>query len=464
MEMSELGVKRPPKESSPPPLEYVSPLATFFKQDAVAAGLLLTSALLALILANSAWGDEYHHILETYVSIGFGEHAAKMTLHHVINDGLMAIFFFLVGLEIKREILVGELASFRKALLPAVAALGGMIAPALLYTAFNYGQVTAIGWGIPMATDIAFAMGVMAMLGRRIPPSLGVFLVAVAIVDDLGAVTVIALFYSEGLQVIPFWEGNALIAFSYVLNRLGVRNAIPYFILFIFIWMLFLQSGVHATIAGVLLAFTIPANARYKTPHFFGRMSVLLYRFSDAEDYDDTLMVNARQQQLVRSILKECHHVEAPLQRIEHSLHPFSVFVIMPIFAFANAGTQIEWGQIGHLLAERPALGVMFGLLAGKLGGVFLATYVSVKLKLTEMPTDANWGHIAGVGLLSGIGFTMSLFINELAFKGLPDSGTYVTEAKLGVFLASIVAGVAGSIVLRMAGKGKTYEAGGRAH
>ncbi len=419
---------------------------------------------MALAIANSAWAEDYHHFLETKVRIGFGEHASAITLHHLINDGLMAIFFFLVGLEIKREILVGELATFRKALLPAVAAVGGMAAPALLFTVFNYGHETSVGWGIPMATDIAFAMGVMALLGRRVPPSLGVFLVALAIVDDLGAVVVIALFYSDGLDVVSLWTGGGLIVVSYGLSRLGVRSAIPYVLLFIVVWLAFLQSGVHATIAGVLLAFTIPPVARYETPHFFGRMSVLLYRFSDAEDYKDPLMVNARQQQIVRSILTECHHVEAPLQRIEHSLHPMSVFIIMPIFAFANAGTHIDFGEVGHLLTERVAIGVMAGLLLGKLAGVFAATYLSVKLNLTEMPSEANWGHIAGVGLLAGIGFTMSLFINELAFRGLPDSEPYITEAKLGVFLASIVAGIAGSVVLRMAGRGKTYDGGARAH
>ncbi len=462
--MSKSELKRPPRESSPPPLEYTSPLTSFFKQDAVAAGLLLGSALIALGIANSPWGDQYHHFLESYVSIGFGEHASKITLHHLINDGLMAVFFFLVGLEIKREILVGELATVRKALLPAIAAVGGMALPALMYTAFNYGQETSVGWGIPMATDIAFAMGVMAMLGKRVPPSLGVFLVALAIVDDLGAVLVIALFYSDGLDILPLWIGGGLIAVSYGMSRLGVRSAIPYVILFIIVWLAFLQSGVHATIAGVLLAFTIPPDARYETPHFFGRMSVLLYRFTDSEDYKDPLMVNARQQQIVRSILTECHHVEAPLQRIEHSLHPISVFVIMPIFAFANAGTHIDFGEVGHLLTERVAMGVMAGLLLGKLGGVWIATYISVKLGITEMPSEANWGHIAGIGLLAGIGFTMSLFINELAFKGLPDSGPFVTEAKLGVFLASIIAGIAGSVVLRMASKGKTFEGGSRAH
>ena len=462
--MSDSGEKRPPKEASPPPLEYISPLSSFFKQDAVAATLLLGSALVALAIANSAWADSYHHFLEGDVKIGFGEHSTHITLHHLINDGLMAIFFFLVGLEIKREILVGELATFRKALLPAVAAVGGMVVPALLYTVFNYGHETSVGWGIPMATDIAFAMGVMALLGRRVPPSLGVFLVALAIVDDLGAVVVIALFYSDGLDVVSLWTGGGLIVVSYGMSRLGVRSAIPYVLLFIVVWLAFLQSGVHATIAGVLLAFTIPPDARYETPHFFGRMSVLLYRFSDAEDYKDPLMVNARQQQIVRSILTECHHVEAPLQRIEHSLHPMSVFIIMPIFAFANAGTHIDFGEVGHLLTERVAIGVMAGLLLGKLAGVFIATYISVKLNLTEMPSEANWGHIAGVGLLAGIGFTMSLFINELAFRGLPDSEPFITEAKLGVFLASIVAGVAGSIVLRMAGRGKIYEGGARAH
>lgn len=462
--MSESSEQRPPKDATPPPLEYISPLAIFFKQDAVAAALLLASASLALLLANSPWGPDYHRFLESSVKIGFGDWGSEMTLHHLINDGLMAIFFFLVGLEIKREILVGELATFRKALLPAVAALGGMAVPALMFTAFNYGWETSVGWGIPMATDIAFAMGVMALLGKRVPPSLGVFLVALAIVDDLGAVVVIALFYSDGVNAVSLWIGASLICMSYGMSRMGVRNAIPYVILFLIVWLAFLQSGVHATIAGVLFAFTIPPDARYETPHFFGRMSVLLYRFKDAEDYKDPLMVNARQQQLVRSLNNEIHHVEAPLQRIELLLHPVGVFIIMPIFAFANAGTHIEFAELGNMLTERVALGVIFGLLLGKLVGVFLATFISVKLKITEMPADANWGHIAGIGLLAGIGFTMSLFINELAFSGLPESEPFVTQAKVGVFFASIVAGIAGAIVLRTAGRGKTFEAGGRAH
>jgi len=255
--MSQSSEKRPPKDTPPPPLEYVSPLTSFFKQDSIAAILLLGSALLALGLANSPFSGDYHHFLETKIRLGFGERVSSMTLHHLINDGLMAIFFFLVGLEIKREILVGELATFRKALLPAVAALGGMAAPALMFTAFNYGHVTSVGWGIPMATDIAFAMGVMALLGKRVPPSLGVFLVALAIVDDLGAVVVIALFYSDGLHIVSLWTGAGLIGVSYALSRLGVRNAIPYVILSIIVWLAFLQSGVHATIAGVLLAMTI---------------------------------------------------------------------------------------------------------------------------------------------------------------------------------------------------------------
>ncbi|GMV92359.1 MAG: Na(+)/H(+) antiporter NhaA [Candidatus Hydrogenedentota bacterium] len=444
------------KEEHLPQLEQVSPLTLFFKQDAVAAGLLLFSALAALIVANSPAHEWYEHLWHTHFGFSLGDWTLDQSLHHWINDGLMAIFFFMVGLEIKRELIVGELASFRKALLPAMAAAGGMICPALIYVVFNYGTEAVKGWGIPMATDIAFATGVLALLGKRVPAAIGVFLVALAIVDDIGSVLVIAVFYTEQLALRPLLIGAFLILLSFGMCRLGVRWTFPYVIVGAIIWFEFLQSGVHATIAGVLLAFTIPADARYETPHFFGRMTTLLYRFTDAEDYKNPLLVNARQQSLIRAILKECHHVEAPLQRIEHLLHPFSVFVIMPIFAFANSGVVIDFSTVGNMLLQPVTLGALAGLMLGKQIGVMAFSMAAVKLGWAELPKGIRWTHIYGVSWLAGIGFTMALFIDELAFKttGLTGEAAevmlrHLAEAKVGIFLASFLSGLGGFLLLR---------------
>ena len=451
------------KKVDPPPLDEVSPLVEFFKQDFVAAFILLFAAVLALILSNSPWGDIYKIVLESDFSISLSDNMTlSNSLHHWVNDGLMAIFFFLVGLEIKREVLVGELASFRKAMLPAAAALGGMIVPAGIYMIFNMGSEGAHGWGIPMATDIAFAMGCIALLGARVPAALAVFLVALAIVDDLGAVAVIALFYTEGVETQPLILGFGLIGFSFFMAKIGVRNAIPYALVGILLWLAFLQSGIHATIAGVLLAFTIPADARYSRRFFSDRIRELIARFDKDEAYDDRLYVNADQQHIIRQMTRECHHVEAPLQRIEHNLHPLAVFIIMPVFAFANAGVEIPFDPIGSLLFQPVTLGLFFGLVVGKPLGVLLMSFIAVKMNLAELPNGINWKQVAGVGMLAGIGFTMSLFINGLAFTGVtevhaaaasgPISETakiLMLEGKIGIFLASLVSGVGGLLLVR---------------
>ncbi|MCC6487954.1 MAG: Na+/H+ antiporter NhaA [Candidatus Hydrogenedentes bacterium] len=452
------------KQDQPPELEQVSPLVHFFKQDAVAAGLLLLSALAALIIANSPAAEWYTHLWHTHLAFSVGDWRLDQSLHHWINDGLMAIFFFMVGLEIKRELLVGELASVRKALLPAMAAVGGMLVPALIFYAFNAGTPAAKGWGIPMATDIAFATGCLALLGGRVPASIGVFLVALAIVDDIGSVLVIALFYTDQLALRPLLVGAILVLLSYGLSRIGVRHTYPYAIIGILVWFEFLLSGVHATIAGVLLAFTIPADARYETPLFSGRMSTLLQRFAGAEDYVNPLLVNARQQSLIRSILKECHHVEAPLQRIEHALHPLCVFFIMPVFAFANSGVSIEFSSFGSMLLEPVALGALFGLMAGKQIGVMLFSFLAVKLRWAELPKGITWPHVYGVSWLAGIGFTMALFIDELAFTSggvdAAEMARHLAEAKVGIFLASFFSGVGGYLLLRAVCRGGSHGTG----
>jgi NhaA family Na+:H+ antiporter len=455
------------RKVDPPPLEdQSSPLVDFFKQDTAAALILLLAALAALIISNTAYGYHYHVILASEFGFSLGpDMNLKQSLHHWINDGLMSIFFFLVGLEIKRELLVGELASVRKALLPAAAAMGGMVVPALIYAAITYGTDASSGWGIPMATDIAFAMGCIALLGNRVPAALAVFLVALAIVDDLGAVTVIALFYTDQLDFQALLIGGGLIGVSCILSWSGIRSFIPYLLIGAVIWVAFLTSGVHATIAGVLLAFTIPADARYRSPLFMKRVHTLIDEFEEAEDYADDLIVSATQQRVIRKITRECHHVEAPLQRIEYNLHPLCVFVIMPIFAFANSGVAIPFDELGSLLFEPVTLGIALGLMVGKPLGITLFSYFAVKLNMAELPTGVKWSQMAAAGMIAGIGFTMSLFINELAFQSV-GAGTahaasgagavvsdaaqrYMMEGKIGIFVASILAGIIGVLWLR---------------
>lgn len=464
----------------PPPLDENSPLMDFFHQGFVSALILLAAALAAMVVSNTNLYEIYDTVLHSDLGITLGAHPdpealeepslldpmeINLSLHHWINDGLMAIFFFLVGMEIKRELLVGELASFRKAFLPAAAALGGMLMPALIYSAVNFGGPGAHGWGIPMATDIAFAMGCIALLSGRVPPALAVFLVALAIVDDLGAVVVIALFYTGGVDFAPLISGGILIGSSLLISFLGVRHVIPYALIGILVWLAFLQSGVHATIAGVLLAFTIPATARYNSYFFSDRMRELVTRFEKAEEYQTSLQVNSTQQRLIRKMTRECHHVEAPLQRLEHNLHPISVFVIMPVFAFANSGVRLPFDELGALLFERVTLGIILGLVIGKPLGIVLFSWLAVKSRIAELPAGIRWNQIAGAGMLAGIGFTMSLFINGLAFTSV-GAGTahaataeagpvselaarFILEGKLGIFIASIISGIVGLLYLR---------------
>lgn len=458
---------------NPPPLEQVSTLQKILHHGAMGAIFLMVAAASAFYCANSNlmingmplyewYADLWHVNLGIYIH---GEVIAK-SLHHIVNDGLMAIFFFLVGLEIKRELLVGELASFRKALLPILAAVGGMICPALVYTLFNFTGDGAPGWGIPMATDIAFAAGVLGLLSKRVPSSLAVFLIALAIVDDLGSVTVIAIFYTEKIATQPLLVGVAMILLSSLFARLGVRNALVFVLMAAVIWVEFFLSGVHATIAGVLFAFTIPADARYETPLFISRITQLLGRFDEAEDHVNPLLVNSRQQRVVRAIEAECIHVEAPLQRIEHKLHPFTTFVIMPIFAFANSGVHIEFAHLGAVLFQPVTIGVICGLVLGKQLGVMGTCWLAVKTGVAELPQGVRWMQLWGISWLAGIGFTMSLFIGGLAFPIGHDAGHGATEAashmmdmlagsKVGTMTASIIAATGGTILLLWSSKGQ---------
>ena len=446
-------------KKSPPPLDAHSTLQRILHNGMFSAGLLLACTVLAFWAANTSMqvagqplSDIVHHFWETHLVVGFGSWRVDMTLHHWVNDGLMAIFFFLVGMEIKRELLVGELASLRKAMLPAVAAFGGMVVPALIYAIINFRGEGIHGWGIPMATDIAFAAGVLGLLGRRIHPNLAVFLVALAIVDDLGAVLVIAIFYTATIDLYSLAIGLGLIAVSAGLSLFRVRSAAPYLLIAVIVWFAFLKSGIHATIEGVLLALTIPVKSRYETPLFIERVGSLLGKFKDAEDFVNLRLVNTRQQELVRAIETECIHVEPPLQRIENKLHPWCALFIMPVFALANAGVHIDFSEGWGLLLEPITAGAALGLVLGKPLGIFLASYLAVKVGIAALPDGLDWIKLIGLGFLGGIGFTMSLFVAQLAFSS---NAAHLTEAKAGVLLASVFAAVIGCGILLWCSRGK---------
>ena len=433
----------------PPPLtpfqRVLSPFARFARTESAGGMVLIAATLVAIVWANSPWGESYHHLWETELSLRLGDYALTYSLHHWINDGLMAVFFFLVGLEIKREFLVGELASVRRAALPIAAALGGMVVPALIYAALNAGTEAEAGWGIPMATDIAFALGVLALLGPRIPLALKVFLAALAIVDDLGAVLVIAVFYTDAISWSALGVGFTVLAALVLAARLQARSLLVYLPLGVILWLAFLKSGVHATVAGVLLAMTIPARTRIDTHEFLERGRRILDYFDAAGREASGVMTNRGQQAAIQEMENACEAAQAPLQRIEHDLHYWVAFGIIPIFALANAGVDLS-GDLGDAFGSSLALGVILGLVVGKPVGITLFAWLAVKFGMAALPEGTSWKAIRGVSMLGGIGFTMSLFIAGLAFPGAPELNE---TAKAGIFAASLLAGVTGYLMLR---------------
>jgi Na+:H+ antiporter, NhaA family len=433
-----------PVDREPPIRRLLYPLTTFLHREAAGGIVLMACAIVALLWANSPWGGAYTALWGTKVTIGADGFGLSETLLHWINDGLMAIFFFVVGLEIKRELLVGELAAPRQAALPIAAAVGGMVVPATIYTAFNWGGPGAAGWGIPMATDIAFSLGVLALLGRRAPTSLKIFLTALAIVDDLGAVLVIAFFYTADISWIALAIAAGFLALLVAANRLRVRHPIVYALVGLGLWVAFLQSGVHATIAGVLLALTIPASRRCDTAEFLARGHQLLHDFDRAGEEGANILTNQGQQAALAELEALTEGVQTPLQRLEHTLHPWVAFGIVPLFALANAGVPLG-GGLGAALGQPVTLGVIAGLLLGKQIGVTGGAWLAVRLGLADLPGDVTWRQIYGVGWLAGIGFTMSLFIASLAFG----EGPLLDAAKVGILAASVVAGTVGWAILR---------------
>ncbi len=388
-------------------INYLSkPFKWFFKLEAASGLVLLIAAILALIISNSQLSDFYFRSLEKYIFIGINDFGLKLSVHHWINDALMAIFFFFVTLEIKREFIQGELSNIKQALLPIIAAVGGMLVPALFYIFINLGNSeTMSGWAIPSATDIAFSLGILSLLGSRVPISLKIFLTALAIIDDLGAILIIAFFYSGDLSI----SYLSLILISYIflliLNKFSIKIFVPYLIIGLFMWFFTYKSGIHATIAGVLLASTIPHRIKNK---------------------DFSLLI-----------------------KLEHGISPYVAFLIMPLFAFANAGVNLNGLSILNLLDPVP-LGIVCGLFFGKQIGVLLFSYISIKLKFAEAPNNSNWLSIYGVSILTGIGFTMSLFVGNLAFV---ENIQYMDGVKIGVLTGSLLSTVFGYLILLLSSK-----------
>lgn len=430
----------------PKPIDkIVQPVQRFIRQEKSGGLLLGISVLIALVLANTSLSHGYHHFLEQTFGFSWNnETYFTYSVHHWINDGLMSVFFFVVGLELKREIVGGELSQPRKALLPIVAAIGGMLMPAVIYLIFNPSGEAQHGWGIPMATDIAFALGVLFLLGKKIPMALKVFLTALAIVDDLGAVLVIAFFYTSQIEVTYLLTGLSLLGVMYTGNKLGVRSVLFYAVLGIAgVWTSFLLSGVHATIAAVLAAFTIPADVVIKENVFISKINTYLQTFRNIDPSENTPTLTNEQLHVLEQMNEATLAATPPLQRLEHALHPAVSFLIIPVFAIANAGVSLDI-DFKTLFSNNIAVGTALGLLAGKVTGVVGFSYLFIRLKIAQVPEGMTLKSLFGLGFLAAIGFTMSLFITSLAFS----HEEYQTQAKIGIFAASIIGGIIGYVIL----------------
>jgi len=430
------------------PIEKIlNPFHKFIHQEYTGGIVLFISVVIALVWANSAWSDSYHHLWETKFSVSFAGNTLNHPLHIWINDGLMALFFFVIGLELKREFMVGELSTAKKAALPMVAALGGMIVPAIIYLVINWNEPTQKGWGIPMATDIAFALALLSLAGKRIPLSIKVFLSALAVADDLGAVLVIAFFYTAHISFIPLLIGGAFLLLLALGNYLGVRSMAFYLVVGIVVWIGFLFSGVHATIAGVLVAFMIPARTKIDEKEYVRKTRQYIDEFEEAIPLKGDLTTE-EQHEIIQEVKSLCKDAETPLQKLENNLHPWVSFVIMPLFALANAGMVINGNFFGSLI-NPVSIGVLAGLILGKFVGVFSFTWLMIRFKIAELPEKATWMHVVGVSVLAGVGFTMSLFVTGLAF----DNTEIIDQSKYGILTASVVCGLMGLFILKRSQK-----------
>lgn len=420
-------------------------LMKFLHSESTGGIILLICAVIALLFANIPALVPFTSIWDYNCGIEFGNFSLKMPLRLWINDGLMAIFFFVVGLEIKREMLVGGLSSAKKAALPVFAALGGMIFPAIIYAIFNHDNPdTSHGWGIPMATDIAFAIGVISLLGKRIPIGIKALITALAVADDLGAIIVLAIFYpTHALHLSFLLYAAIVVAIILILRKLGVYNKYLYVIAGVFLWYFIFQSGVHATIAGVILAITVPSRPKIDEDTYITKFSGMLERFKTTVKRDESPLANSEGVFIIHEMHKEVEKVDPLTHRFESKLHPFSTFLIMPLFALANAGVAFSGMDFSEGVPSL-TLGIFFGLVIGKPLGIFILSFLSTKLKIAELPSGTSWPQIFAMGMLAGIGFTMSIFINGLAFH----DPIFADEGKMTILISSFTAAILGSLAL----------------
>jgi len=411
----------------------VLPIQEFINTEVASGAVLLLAAVIAIVLANSPWDDNYADLFDTRITIDAGLFRIDEDLRHWINDALMTSFFFVVGLEIKRELFRGELRGLQRSAFPGISAMGGMLVPALIYTAFNAGGDGGKGWGIPMATDIAFALGIVALLGRRIPSQLRVFLLALAIVDDIGAILVIAIFYSGSIQVESLALAVGFICLIYTMYRLGIQSIPVYFVVGALVWVAVFESGVHATIAGVVLGVITPLDPVRVTIQ--DRVRSVLNRRQSTDGGAQTGHVHP---------VGANQSKGGPLYQLEHMLHPFTSFVVVPLFALANAGISLDPDMIDNSMTSSVTLGIALGLIIGKPLGIVLFAWLSCRLGVSSLPQGATWGQMLGLGMLAGVGFTVALFVNELAF----DSGALVERGKLGILAGSLAAGFLGFVLM----------------
>ena len=419
-------------------------LKKVIENESFAGVLLLLCAVLAMIVANSPLSEGYAALWKSKVGFDVNGMFIGLSLEHWINDVLMAFFFLVVGLEIKREVMFGELASFKRAALPVIAALGGMIGPGIIYYALNMGTQSVTGFGIPMATDIAFALGVLSVLGKRVPISVKVFLVSLAVADDLGAIIVIALFYSTGISFM--WLGIAvgIVVLLFILNKMGVKSLLPYMILGVALWFAVHSCGVHATIAAVALAFTIPVTPKIDSNSFMENAKKMIEKFQKSQKESGGILLEGEQMHTLKHLARFKKDVQNPLLRLEHMLAPYSNYLIMPIFAFANAGVTI--GSNIDFNVDHVFLGILLGLVIGKPLGIFTFTFIAEKIGIASRPNGAGWVDILGAGMLGGIGFTMSIFVTNLAFTSGDHAMIATDVAKISILISSLCAGILGSI------------------
>jgi Na+:H+ antiporter, NhaA family len=426
----------------------LSPFEAFLQRTTAGGIVLIGTTILALIIANLPGGSTFYHFWEQPLIIGIGIYHLDMSIHHFVNDGLMTLFFLLVGLELKRELMVGELSSLKDAALPVIAAFGGVLIPALIYHFHNPSGDAAFGWGIPTATDIAFAVGILVLLSWRIPRNLIIFLAALAIADDLVAILIIAVFYSKTLNIISLIYALFFFMTLVLFNRGGIRYNLPYGIIGFALWLALLKSGIHATLAGVILAFTIPAKPEIKPDQLYRRLEELEFTlYNKSEQLDSTYepLSNQRMAITAHNLEQTAQKCQSPQQRLEHVLTPIVTFVVIPLFALVNAGLSFSGIRFEDSVLHPVTIGVVLGLVLGKFLGISGASFLALRLGFARLPAGVNMLHICGVAWLGGIGFTMSIFISQLAFIGRPD---FIENAKIGILLGSFISAVIGTVWL----------------